>query len=68
MNKVRNNKTIIDFKTKRYAHFVRTFLLRGLRDDFRTLDWVEAWEGLRYSVCSIDELLNRKQIIKNVIK
>ena len=31
--------------------------LRRLRDDFRTFDWVEIWDNLKYSTRSIESFL-----------
>ena len=33
--------------------------MRGLRDDFGTLDWVEVWDNLKYSTRSLEHLLDR---------
>ena len=33
--------------------------VRGLIDDFRTMDWVEVWDNLKYSIRSLEYFLNR---------
>jgi len=33
--------------------------MRGLRNDFRTMDWIEIWYGLKYSTRSLEYLLDR---------
>jgi hypothetical protein len=49
------------YKLKQSCVYRTVLKMRELRDDFRTLDWVEVWEGLRYSNSNIDELLNKKK-------
>jgi len=39
--------------------------MRRLRDDFRTLNWIEIWNNLKYSKRSLEYLLSRPYLENN---